>query len=421
MLKKIVAYLLKISVYILLFRKKPEIIGITGSVGKTTTKNLIKELLSDDFDVQASDEGYNTEIGAPLMLFNIKAPKRTKSAASWLKIIGKCFKYALSVKEYPEKVIVEMGEGYPGDIKYLARLFNPQKGVILAVKSAHLKTFQTIENIRKEKEQLALSVVSGGKVFLNCDDSLVKDMNTQKNTKVVYFGKNINCNLRAENIKSEISGIEFDLVEGKNKTRIKTLLFGEHMIYPILASIAVARSDHISIDKIKNKFLKIKPTIGRMNVIEGINNSLIIDDSYNASPEAAISALNFLGKQKGRHISILGSMNELGEYEKRSHEEVGKKAAEVSNIIITVGEVANKYLVESAISSGFNKKNIKSFLDSKEAGLYARRLIKKGDIILCKGSQNKIRIERAVKEIMLDKKNAKKILVRQSDFWNSLE
>lgn len=417
MLKKLVAIKLKFAAKILLFRIKPEVIAVTGSAGKTTTTKLIKEILTTEFDVLLSKEGYNTELGAILALFKLEAPVKTNSISSWLRIIIKSYKYALSVQDYPEKIVVEMGADSPGDIEFLVKTFKPTKGVVLTVLPVHLKDFKSVEDIALEKGRLVSGVRKNGKVFLNCDDKLVKDMLAPKDVKKIFFGTHEKCNIRAENINSDLLGISFDLVEGKDITKIKTMLYGDHMIYPILAAISVARADHISMDKIKKVLLKFKPENGRMNIIEGINESIIIDDSYNANPESTIKALEFLSRQKGRHVSVLGSMNELGDYEKQGHELVGKKASEVSDLIITVGEVAGKYLAESAISSGFSKSNIKSFSDSSEAGKYVASIIKKGDIVLCKGSQNGVRVEKVVRKIMLNKKDAEKILVRQSEFW----
>lgn len=417
MFKKIVALKLKYAARILLFRMRPEVIAITGSAGKTTTTKLIKELLLSDFDVLQSKEGYNTEFGAILALFNLEAPIKTKSISEWIKIILKSYKFALSVKDYPEKVVVEMGADSPGDIKYLSKIFKPNKGVILTVLPVHLVNFNSLEDIAKEKEMLAKNIRKGGKVFLNCDNNLVKNMNTNKGVKKYYFGTNKDCDFIANNIKSDLAGIEFELIENKIKTKIRTRLYGDHMIYPILAAISVARADHVSMEKIKKALLKIRPENGRMNVIEGINESIIIDDTYNANPESTIGALNFLSRQKGRHIAVLGSMNELGNYEIRGHEIVAKKAAEVVDIIITVGETAKKYLASAVLSSGYKKENIKSFIDSTKAGDYVKNIIKKGDVILCKGSQNNIRLEKVVEKIMLNKKEAENILVRQGEFW----
>ncbi|MDD3481274.1 MAG: cyanophycin synthetase, partial [Patescibacteria group bacterium] len=161
------------------------------------------------------------------------------------------------------------------------------------------------------------------------------------------------------------------------------------------------------------------PFKGRMNVLEGKNNSIIIDDSYNANPVSVIRALEFLSTQKGRKIAVLGTMGELGDYEKKGHEEVGEKAAAVADILVTVGETAEKYIPNAASDKGMNREKIKSFSGSDEAGDYLKKIIREGDVILLKGSQNAARMERAVAKILKDPEKASKLLVRQSDFWKT--
>lgn len=415
--RKIIVFKLRVAVRILLWRKKPGVIAITGSAGKTSTKEFLKQLLSIDYNVLAPEEGYNTEIGAPLSLFGEKVPTKLFSLREWSKIIFRVYGKALFARHYPEKVIVEMGADKPGDIKYLCSIFKPEKGVVLSVLPVHLEEFKNAEAIYKEKSELPKFLSENQKLFLNYDDEKVREMRGATKGRVIYFGTKNTDGYKALDVESDLDGLRFTLENKGEKINIETKLFGKHMIYPLLAAIAVSIEEGTSIKRLIEEIEDLKPFKGRMNIIQGIKGSIVIDDSYNANPESMTRALEFLEDQKGRKIAALGTMNELGDYEKDGHEIVGKKAAAISDIIITVGEPAEKYLVPSVLKEGFKKENIKSFDDSNKAGEYLLGIVKEGDVILAKGSQNKVRMEKLIKKIMADPKQASSILVRQSEFW----
>ncbi|MDD3481293.1 MAG: UDP-N-acetylmuramoyl-tripeptide--D-alanyl-D-alanine ligase, partial [Patescibacteria group bacterium] len=299
-LRKIVELKLNFAAKILLWRKKPEVIAITGSAGKTTTKEIVRHLLSSDFEVLASGEGYNTELGAPLMLFSLSVPSSTFSVISWAKIILKAYKTAFFAREYPEKVVVEMGADTPGDIERLTKLVRPEKAIVLTVLPVHTENFVDLAGVSEEKGKLAKGVKKGGTVFLNIDDENVRKMKTEPGVRKVYFGKGEGADIQVKGIEVDLTGLKLTIKEGSEKVTLSARLYGEHMIYPLLAGVALARSEHISFKKIKESLRTLAPFKGRMNVLEGKNNSIIIDDSYNANPVSVIRALEFLSTQKGR-------------------------------------------------------------------------------------------------------------------------
>jgi UDP-N-acetylmuramoyl-tripeptide--D-alanyl-D-alanine ligase len=419
MFKKIITFKLKIATKILLWRKKPQIIAITGSAGKTTTKEIIRELLSSEFDVLASTEGYNTEIGAPLVLFGEKVPEKMNSILAWTAIIWRCYLRAFFQKNLAEKVIIEMGADHPGDISYLSRLFRPDKAIVLTVLPVHLESFLNIEAVAAEKATLLQNIKKGGRAYLNADDPKVIEMRTPEKVKKMTFGTTPGADLVAKNIKSELTGMSFELWEGEQKQDLSVRLYGEQLIYPLLAAIAVARSEHISYAKIKSTLKNVTPTKGRMNVIEGTRGSIIIDDSYNANPESVLRALDFLGRQEGRKIALLGNMNELGNYEREGHERVGEAVAKNVDLLITVGQIASKYISGAANAAAMSKEAIKNFQSAKEAGEFLSGELRRGDIILVKGSQNKVRLENAIVKFMAHPEESDKVLVRQSEFWKN--
>jgi UDP-N-acetylmuramoyl-tripeptide--D-alanyl-D-alanine ligase len=419
MIRKIVVFKLNLAARILLRRMNPEVIAITGSAGKTTTKEIIKNIFSTEFDVLAPVGGYNTEIGAPLALFEEQAPINTKSISAWLGLLFRCYKKAILTEDYPDKVIMEFSADAPGDIKYLVKTFKPDKGVVLTVLPVHLEKLINIESIAKEKGELALGVKKGGAVFLNSDNIHTLEMPTQKGVQRVTFGKNPISNYQVLDLQSDIGGLSFKLKDKDKEIDFKVRLYGKQMIYPVLAAIAVARKDHISYKKIKMVLNEVEPFKGRMNVIEGIKGSIIIDDSYNANPESMLLALDFLASQKGRRIALLGNMNELGDYEKEGHELVGRQAPQSADLLITVGNAAEKYLAEAAIAKGFLKSKVKCFDDAISAGKHLRKIIREDDIILAKGSQNNVRLEKALELIMKDSDKKREILVRQGEEWQN--
>jgi UDP-N-acetylmuramoyl-tripeptide--D-alanyl-D-alanine ligase len=407
------------EVSLLLWRKKPEIIAITGSAGKTSTKEFLKKLLEIDFDVLAPEDGYNTELGAPLALFSERAPKSSTSVISWAVIIIKLFFKALFIRDYPQKVIVEMGADRPGDIKYLAKLFRPQKGIILSVLPTHLAEFKTEIAVAEEKSELARAIGRDGKLFLNADDTKVKPMETLTKGQVVMFGTKDSggSGYFGTKIKSDLKGTEFVLNSRGVKETILVRIYGKHMIYSLLAAIAVAQEDGISIRKIKDELKEITPFKGRINIIEGMNESVIIDDSYNANPKSMVAALQFLGEQKGRRVAVLGSMNELGDSSAESHIAVGQLASKMADIIVTVGDEAGRYTASAALKEGLKISQVRPFKTPVEAGDFLKKMIEPGDVILVKGSQNNVRTEKVIEIIMKETMDRKKLLVRQSEFW----
>ena len=418
--KQAIVVILSFPVKILLFRKKPEVIAITGSAGKTSCKEFIGILLNSKYNTLVSSDGYNTEIGAPLALFGEKVPENIKSLFAWLKLIAKLYYKSLSIKNFSEKVVIEMGADNRGDIKYLASLFRPNIGIVLEVLPVHMAQFKNIEAIAKEKVELVKAIPAYGRVYLNHDNLLVRDMANFSQAPVTFFGSQGNFSgFYAKNLKSDISGLSFTLNQDGSDYSLRSKIYGRHMIYPLLAAIAVAKDESISMSLIIKLIKNITPFPGRMNIIEGVNGSIIIDDSYNANPKSVMAALDFLSEQKGRRIALIGSMNELGSFEKEAHKQVAQKAIVSADMIFTVGSVAEKYLITDIKKSSF-KGQYKAFKTSTAAGIYLSKILKKGDIVLAKGSQNNVRVELAIVEIMAHPEKKSELLVRQSKFWKNI-
>jgi UDP-N-acetylmuramoyl-tripeptide--D-alanyl-D-alanine ligase len=394
---------------LIIAKHKPKIIGITGSVGKTTTREAIKFVLATKYNVYAPEGSYNTEIGLPLAVIGSKSPSNIFNLFAWLVILIKGYLRVID-KKYPHYLILEMGVDAPGDMDKLLKIAVPDISVITAIAPVHIENFKTLEAIREEKLKLASAAKS--KVILN------KDQVEGKKFKVPVVSYGTKGDVFFTDLKQSIEGISFTLKYKNYKENFEVGVLGSHSIYSILAAVAVGLEYGLGLKEISGIFKNYKPYPGRMNIFKGINGSTVIDDTYNASPEGVKAALDSIKEFKGRKILALGSMNELGDMEESAHREIGKVAAGIAEVIITVGEAANNFLAEEAVASGFKKDKVYKFLSSRKAGKFAIKIIKKGDIVFCKGSQNKIFMEEFVKEVLLYRDD-KRFLVRQSSFWAS--
>ncbi|NIM46776.1 MAG: hypothetical protein GTN40_01295 [Candidatus Aenigmarchaeota archaeon] len=430
--KKIIVYILTFLAKRMLVKHHPEIIAITGSFGKTSTKAAISLVLKKRFRVLSPQRSYNTEIGIPLAIFNEEVPYPLYSLLGWGKVILRMIKKLFSTKRYYQKLVLEVGADAPGDIKHIMSFIKPKIGVVTGIGVAHIGNFKNSDEIAKEKETLIKSLGKDGWAILNYDNKYSKEMAKKSQAKVVYFGEKTGSDFQAAGIKNTLYGLSFGVSfdplifkedlesEVKKITKpVKTSIFGEHFIYSILPAIIVGMIYKMSFDEIAQVLKDLNNLKGRMNMILGIRGSLIIDDSYNANPESTIGALKSLTllKTKGRKIVALGTMNELGDYTEKGHQQVGSEVAKVADVLITVGEEARKFLATEAHKKGLSRNRIFCFANSQDAGQFLRNFIVPNDVILAKGSQNNIRMEWLVREIMAKPEQAKNLLVRQSKEW----
>lgn len=352
LLLKVIWWILRAEASLILKLKKPEIIAITGSVGKTSTKEAIFHILKDKFDVYVSQGNLNTEIGAPLSV--MRYPE-TPSKIGYFKVI--LFGVFKNLFSYPKVIILEMGADKPGDIKYLTGFIKPKVAVVTSVGPTHLEFFGSIDGVAEEKSALIKSVSSKGWAVLNQDDPRASKMAEETKAKIKYFSaKPINIYKEAAKAVGEIYGI----------------------------------SDP------ENKLKDFKMPKGRMNIIRK-NDYTIIDDSYNSNPLAAEAALSELAKFRGRKVAILGDMLEQGENTQKSHREIGELAARICDQLMFVGEYS-EYFKEGA-KNKLDSKYINKVKNSSEAAQKVLKIIKPGDVILVKGSRG-VGLEKVVEELV---------------------
>ena len=413
----------------------PEIIGITGSLGKTSAKEAIYAVLADKFSVRASKKNYNNEIGVPLSIIDAEA--QGKNILGWTGVFLKGRKLlANEDKNYPKILILEMGADKPGDIEYLLNMVKCKIGVITRIAESHLEFFGTVEKIKKEKSLIVKELEKSDWAIMNFDDERIKEI--AKEVKANYLSLainneadiraieiNLNCNFsRPASLKLDKGdfGISFKL--SHKGSAVPVFLPGVislPAVYAALAGAAAGIIHEMNMVEISQALRKFKSPNGRLNLIGGVKDTLIIDDSYNSSsPDSCYEALSVLAKveiaKKARRFAVLGDMLELGNYTEEGHKKVGEAVVKNKiDYLIAVGE-RSRDIIEGALAQGMNEDKTVHFSNLKDAGLFLQEKIKKGDVILVKGSQG-MRMEKIVKEVMADPLKAGELLVRQGEGW----
>lgn len=406
-----------------IWRKDPKIVGITGSCGKTSIKEAVYTVLKSKFRVKKSEGSYNTEFGMPLAILGLKSGY--SSPLLWIKIISQAIYRAFFDPEKVDILILEMGVDKPHDMDALLKLATPHVAVFANVKPVHLAEgqFKDLDEIFHEKSKIVRNLPSPAAAILNIDDLRVKRLvNEVKCNVFTYSAVHNHASFPASFVETTEEGLEFDVSHSGEKVHVKLPVLGEHHVYVFLPAFACGILSGMTISEIASAISNFDLPPGRMNVIAGMNDSMLIDSSYNASPDATVLALEILkkvGKNAGRKIAVLGNMNELGAYTEREHRRVGKKASECCDLLIAVGEYT-KALCDEARVNGFPDEKIFWFENVFAAISYLRDNVQRGDVILVKGSQNKVRLEILVKELMRDKERASELLVRQGKEWDNI-
>lgn len=427
-MRKILKYKLKILAKLILWRYRPKVVGISGSIGKTTAKEAISLVLEEKYRVRTSFKNYNNEYGLPLTIIGSKSPG--KNYLAWLGVFFKAFCLLVyKNKKYPEILVLEMGIDRPGDMDYLVSIAKPQIAVITAVSYSHLEYFGSISNIKKEKQRLVEALPPSGLAILNFDSDPVKEMASATKARVISFGiKTENVDLKAQDIVYnfekglyELTGINFKL--NSNGAVVPVMMknvISKPAIYAALAALAVAGEFKISVLEAVTKLRNFSLPPGRMNILPGIKHSFIIDDTYNSSPEAALSAISILGKMsidsQAHKYAVLGDMLEIGAYTIEGHRLVGRKVKELGiDYLVAVGEKARDF-IRGAKDSGMANDKMFFFDYPEEAGRFLQHRLQAGDLLLVKGSQG-ARMEKIVREIMAEPERAAEFLVRQESAW----
>lgn len=422
-MKKILQKILLMLSQAILKKYEPKVIGITGSIGKSSAKEAVFAVLKNKFRVRQNIKNYNNEIGLPLTIIGQVSPG--KSIFGWLKVFYSAIKMIIiEQSDYPEILILEMGIDRVGDMSYLVELAPVDIGIVTNVGPVHLEYFKTIEKIAKEKSILVSKLKPNGWGILNVDSEKVAEMKNVVKGRFLTYGINREAMVSALEVNlsyqdDSIMGTSFKL--SHNGKVVPVLLAGilaEHLVYAALAAASVGVIMEMNLIEIAEALKQFTPPLGRMKLLDGVKKTKIIDDSYNASPEAVLAAINVLSQinVSGRKFAVLGDMLELGDYEKPGHEAVGQAVVLAGiDYLVTVGDRA-RIMADSARRVGINNENIIEFDDSVKAGEWLYGQVKPGDLILVKGSQG-MRMERVSKMLLAEPQRAKELLVRQDESW----
>lgn len=349
-------------------RFNTRLIGITGSVGKTSTKELTAAVLSQRYRTLKSEGNQNNEIGVPLTLLNLR-PEH-------------------------ERVVVEMGMYAQGEIDLLCDLARPAVGVVTMIGPVHLERLGSIEAIVAAKRELVAALPDDGVAVLNLDDPRVMDMAAYTRARVFTYGLDRGADVWADQIESMgLDGVRFTLHHRDEALAVRVPLLGRHSVHTALRAAAVGLIEGLRWEEIVAGLGGLSSQL-RLVVIPGPRNSLLIDDTYNSSPDSALAALNLLSDLDGRRIAVLGDMLELGDAEFQAHRMVGRRAAEVADALITVGRRA-RTIGREALGAGMASTQVQMVEDAPESVGLLEELIRPGDVILIKGSLG-MRMDRIV-------------------------
>ena len=425
LLKKIIVAILTWEARTVLARANPKIIAVTGSVGKTTTKDGIFAALSPHLHIRKSDKSFNSDLGVPLAILGLE--NGWQDPFKWISNMIRGFILALSPGDYPRWLVLEVGADRPGDIRGIARWLRPDIAVITAVPEVpvHVEFFDSPQAVLREKRSLAEYLKPGGKLVINGDDPHMSDLRSDFRGLAVTYGIEEYNDFFASHGDivyegSQPVGERFRVNHAGSSVPVTVYgSLGRPRIYAAVAALAVSSAAGVDMVSASNALGQWPPPPGRMRLIKGLHDSTIIDDTYNSSPAAALAALDTVRTTatRGRKIAMMGDMLELGKYANEAHKEVGERAAVSVDMLITVGFRA-RLMAEAALDAGMDDANVRSYEqgESARAALELEKELKAGDLVLIKGSQS-IRMERAVELLMAEPEKAGELLVRQEEEW----
>lgn len=422
-LKSIVVSVLTWEAKLVLKKYKPSIIAVTGSVGKTTTKDMIYHVLHDHISIRKNQKSFNSEIGVPLTILDL--PNQWGSIGGWLSNIFKGFTLLLGNHDYPEWLVLEAGVDMPGDMQRLCSWLSPDIVVVTRFPDVpvHVEHFPTPDDVIAEKRNLVRALKENGVLIVNHDDAKTRSEIVREGQKKIMYGLEYGADVQATDCAIQYKddsvpqGMQCRVtLQGRSVPVMLPDVVGEASVYAALAALAVGNELGVNLVWLIEALKNYTPAPGRMRLLPGVAGSTIIDDSYNSSPIALESSLKTLESitNTGRKIAVLGDMLELGEFTKSEHEKAGVQAAGMCNILMTVG-IRAKDIARAAREKGL--KEVMECRDANQAGMVLKEALQEGDVVLVKGSQSGIRLEKTVKFIMEQPERAHELLVRQEEEW----
>ncbi len=421
--KAIVAGILAVLARGILRKYCPAVVMVTGSVGKTSTKDAVAVALSEHFLVRASEKSYNSEFGVPLTIIGAKNP--WNNPIRWIKVFQEALALIMLPSHYPKLLVLEVGADTPGDLARILRIATPDVVVVtnLPEVPVHVEAYATPEAVREEEFAPAYALAPGAPLIVSADDPYALAMSEPLPVHVITYGTHKDADIRIE--KPELAfkkgkpiGMEAKVhIDGEAHILTAPHALGRQQLYAPAAALAVARALHLTTKEALRGLKNYQPPPGRARILSGKDGSVLIDDSYNASPTAVAEALGALALIPGkRRIAVLGDMLELGRYSTEEHRRIGDLACVSADVVVGIGKRA-KVIAEAALLAGCSPDNALMFATSKEAAPVLAEMVREGDVVLVKGSQS-IRTERVVEALLEDPADVVH-LVRQDREWKS--
>lgn len=416
-LKFIVALILGFFARAVVHRYRPHIVMVTGSVGKTSTKDAVAAVLATRFFVRKSEKSFNSEFGVPFTILGVENPWGNPLA--WFSIVKSALALLILPNHYPNMLVLETGADRPGDLARILRMATPEAVVVTRLPDipVHVEAYASPENVREEEFSPAYALAADLPLVIPADDLYARDMAVRTPAHIISYGFAADANVRINDAdfykhEGKVVGMQANMsMDGEDTQFVVHGSVGKTQLLPVAAAFAVARAFHIPFSDAHEALAEYEPPAGRCRLLAGVNDSIIIDDSYNASPVAVEEALTTLKMfpHANRRIAVLGDMLELGRYSAMEHERISALANDSAEMIATVGIRARAFGVVRAGTE------IVSFDNAHAAAAALPVLIRTGDVVLVKGSQS-IRTERIVEALLADPADATR-LVRQEKAW----
>lgn len=410
-------------------RYHPVVIGVTGSVGKTSTKNAIAAVLASHTTVRKTEKNLNSDIGLSLLFIGGEDARR--SVCGWMRNIGRAIRLLVKpMQPYPRVIVAEMGADKPGDIGYLVRIAKPHIAVVTAIGDVpvHVGQYADIDAVIREKAKIVTRLDAHDIAILNRDDERVYAMRTMTKAHVTTFGFSEQADVQIVDFQIKTqrdsggadipTGVTFRLGVGGSFVPVTVPdVLGKPVAYACAAAVACAMAFDMNIVSAVDALADFRNEPGRMRLLAGVHDTTILDDTYNAAPAAMRAALDtFVSVPAKRKIAVLGDMLELGRYSQKTHEDMGAYASRVCDILVFIGP-QSLFAYDAAGRADFNPESLFHFDSSQQAISAVKRMSKSGDVILIKGSQG-MRMERITKALMQNPDRAADVLVRQTKEWN---
>jgi UDP-N-acetylmuramoyl-tripeptide--D-alanyl-D-alanine ligase len=356
-----------------------KVVAITGSAGKTTTKEITAELVSARHSVIRNRGNFNNHIGLPLSL--------------------------MELRQQPDVAVVELGMNHAGEISTLVRIAEPDVRVWTNVGEAHLGFFESIDAIADAKAEILERATPSTRLVANADDDLVAARIERFPGRVTTFGVDRAADVQATRVVDRgVEGSAAHVATPKGDVDLETPLVGRANLANLLAAIGVAIDFDVPLDTIAERAARLRPASHRGEIVRLAAGVTVIDDSYNANPTATRRALDVLaGTEASRRIAVLGEMFELGDRSSALHADVGRKAAASGvDVLLTVGGPAAAALAEAAVAAGMRSDAVRHFSTSEEAAAAAAALVASGDVVLVKGSRG-VKTDRVVERLKVER------------------